>query len=305
MKVVVFGGSGFLGSHIADTLTARGYKVTVFDKNRSQYLQPEQEMFLGDILDAGEVKKALKDCHIVYNLAGIADIDECALRPPDVVKYNILGNTIILEAARQAKISRYVFASSVYVYSNSGSFYRSSKQACESFIEDYNSVYGLPYTILRYGSLYGERADKHNGIYKLIKEAIAEGKIRHFGDGEEMREYIHVKDAADLSVDILSDEYINSHMILTGSQTLKYRDLLDMIKEVMGGNLVIEYLDQRRSSHYKITPYSFSPRIGKKLVKNPFIDMGQGLLKCMADIYSEVHQEKSEELGLIVERNNR
>lgn len=304
MKVVVFGGSGFLGSHIADTLTEHGYKVKIFDIKESPYIKPEQEMVVGDILDQEKVNQALEGCRYVYNLAGLADIDECAHRPIDVIKYNILGNANILEAARKAKVCRYIFASSVYVYSQSGSFYRSSKQACESFIGDYYSLYNLPYTILRYGSLYGERADKNNGIYKLLKTAIESGMIRHHGDGEEVREYIHVKDAAELSVEILNEGYENQHIILTGNQPLKYKDLLEMIREMLGADCAIEYLDSRRKGHYKISPYSFNPKMGRKLVKNPFMDMGQGLLSCMADIYREVHQEEKEQLGLVIKNDD-
>ena len=304
MKVVIFGGSGFLGSHIADALTDRGHEVVVFDINKSPYIRPGQTMVVGNILDAGHVEEVTNGCDVVYNLAGIADIDECVSGPVESIKNNILGNAVALESARKAGVKRFVFASSVYVYSQSGSFYRSSKQACESFIDNYYSIYGLPYTILRYGSLYGDRAGKNNGIYKLLKETIEKGKIQHPGDGEEVREYIHVRDAAELSVNILAEEYENEHIILTGNQSLKYKDLLEMIREIFGNRFEIEYLDRRRTGHYKITPYSFNPRIGRKLVKNPFVDMGQGLLNCIADIYEELHQEKKEEMGLFVESDD-
>lgn len=304
MKVVVFGGSGFLGSHVADALTEAGHDVIIFDKNPSPYLQESQTMVVGDILDAQSVDAVVQECDVVYNFAGIADIGECAYRPVDTVKYNILGNSLVLEAARKADVKRFVFASSVYVYSNYGSFYRSSKNACESFIQDYYSLYGLPYTILRYGSLYGGRADERNGIHRMIKKAIVEGKIVHFGDGEEIREYIHVKDAATLSIEILKPEYENQHVVLTGTQTLKFKDLLKMINEMLGNTVEIEYQNMTSPSHYKITPYSFNPKLGKKLVKNSFIDIGQGILNCMAEIYSEVHQEKEEDLGIIVDRNS-
>lgn len=303
MKVVVFGGSGFLGSHVADALTEYGHDVLIFDKTYSPYLQDGQEMVIGDILNSDFVEEVVQRCDVIYNLAGIADIDECVYRPLETVKYNVLGNTIILDAARKAEVKRFVFASSVYVYSEYGSFYRSSKQACESFIENYNLIYGVPYTILRYGSLYGERADERNGIYRLIKNALATGKISHFGNGEEVREYIHVKDAAYLSVDVLEKEYENQHVVLTGTQVMKFKDLLGMIKEMLNNQVEIEYLANESSTHYKITPYSFNPKVGRKLAKNPYIDMGQGLLNCIAEIYEEVHKEKREEMGLMIERN--
>jgi UDP-glucose 4-epimerase len=303
LKAIVFGGSGFLGSHVAEVLSDNNYDVIVYDIKESPYIVLGQQMIVGDILDQKSVEAATQGCDIVYNLAGIADIDDCKLRPLEVIQYNIMGNAIILEAARKANIKRYVFASSVYVYSNAGSFYRSSKQACESFIENYYSTYNLPYTIIRYGSLYGERADERNGLYKILKEAIATGKIKHFGDGDEVREYIHVRDAAELSIEILKKEYEGQNVVLTGSQPLKYYDLLEMINEILGNQIEIEYMNQRKTAHYKITPYSFNPKIGRKLVKNPYVDMGQGLLSLIAEIYAEVHGEKCEKMGILINKN--
>ncbi|MBU0568820.1 NAD(P)-dependent oxidoreductase [bacterium] len=302
MNAVIFGGSGFLGSHVADALTETGHKVIIFDLRHSPYLHSDQKMVIGDILDMDKVFSAVEACDVIYNFAGIADIDECAGKPIETVKYNILGNSIILEAARKAKTRRFVFASSVYVYSNTGAFYRSSKQACESFIEDYNKLYGLPYTVLRFGSLYGERADERNSIYKLIKNALLTGKIVYHGTGDEQREYIHVKDAAALSVKILEPEFKNQHVILTGNLAMEYRDLLEMIREMLGNRVEIVYKEKERDAHYKVTPYAFNPKLGRKLVNNPHIDMGQGLLNCMKEIYEQIHQEKHEEMGWLIHK---
>ena len=298
MKVIVFGGSGFLGSHVADALSNAGHQVTIFDVQHSPYLREDQKMIVGDILDEGAVSRAIAGQEAVYHLAGIADIDECARRPVDTVRYNVLGTVILLEASRNAGIKRFVFAGSVYVYSESGSFYRSSKQACELFIENYHRLYALPYTIVRYGSLYGERSDERNSIYRIIKEALSTGKIIYHGTGEELREYIHVQDAAQSSVTILQPEFENQHLILTGNQTMRYHDLLEMIKEMLGGKVTIEYLPKTSDTHYTITPYNFSPRLGKKLVSNPHIDMGQGLLSCMHEIYHSLHKDRHEEMGI-------
>ncbi len=304
-KVIVFGGSGFLGSHIADALTERGHKVKIFDIRTSPYLVDGQEMIIGDMLDKEAVENAVADCNIVYNLAGIADIDECVKRPVDTIRYNILGNTIVLEAAKNANVERFVFSSSVYVYSQTGSFYRSSKQAAESFIEDYNKLFGLPYTILRYGSLYGNRADERNSIYRLVKEALTSKKIEYHGTGEEIREYIHVEDAAKASVDILDSSYENQHVILTGNQTLKYKDLLNMVNEMTGGDIEIEYKNSKSETHYQVTPYSFNPKIGKKLTSNYYMDMGQGLLNIMAEVYASIHKDVHEEMGYLIEEGSK
>ena len=164
MNILVTGGSGFLGSHVADALSDEGHQVVVFDTHTSPYLRSDQKMQVGDILDAELLKKCLQGIDVVYHFAGIADIDDCKARPLDTARVNILGTVTLLEACREAGIERFVFASSAYVYSNSGYFYRSSKQACESYIENYAQLYGMKYTCLRYGSLYGPRADSRNSI---------------------------------------------------------------------------------------------------------------------------------------------
>lgn len=237
---------------------------------------------------------------MVYHFAGIADIDECAVRPVDVAKYNILGTVQLLEACHKVGIKRFIFASSAYVYSVSGSFYAASKQVCETFIENFSKLYNLNYTCLRYGSLYDKRADDRNSIYRLIKQAIQYDKIVYHGTGEEIREFIHVIDAAQISVSILRPEFENQHIILTGTEKMRYIDLLEMIKEMLGNKIDIETLPSERKAHYKITPYNFSPKLGRKMVNNPHIDIGQGLLQCMAEAYEKVHGEKYKDLGLFI-----
>lgn len=187
------------------------------------------------------------------------------------------------------------------MYSQSGGFYRASKQACELFIENYQKIYGLPFTILRYGSLYGPRADFKNWIYQVIYKAMTSGEITREGDGEEIREYIHVEDAARGSVEILKSEYENQYVILSGHQSIKVKDLLIMIKEMLGNNVTIEYLPPKDNTHYTITPYSFNPKIGKKLVSHYYLDMGQGIMACMEDIYSKISR-LSKESGILIEK---
>ena len=89
-------------------------------------------MIVGSILDKEIVEGAVKGCDVVYNFAGIADLEEAARRPIESVEVNILGNTIVLEACRKVDVKRFVFASSLYVYSKAGSFYRSTKNGGRS-----------------------------------------------------------------------------------------------------------------------------------------------------------------------------
>ena len=165
-KAVVFGGSGFLGSHVADALSVAGLDVVVFDRSSSSFLKSEQKMVVGDILDMGLVQDTVDGSDYVYNFAAVADIAQATEDPIKTIECNVLGTAKILEACRLVGVKRFLFGSSIYVYSNHGSFYRTSKQSAELLIENYSQDFGIDYTILRYGSLYGPRANKFNNFRK-------------------------------------------------------------------------------------------------------------------------------------------
>jgi UDP-glucose 4-epimerase len=293
MKVLVIGGSGFIGSHVAEALTSAGHDVTVLDRHRSPYLTPDQTFVQADILDRGQIEATVSGHDAVYHFAGIAHLDIGLSAPIETVEQNVLGTVIALEASRLAGIQRFVYASSIYVYSEGGSFYRASKQAAELYVEEYQRRHGLDFTILRFGTVYGPRADRHNSVRRYLKQALRERRIVASGTGEEIREYVHVKDAARSSVQVLDDEFRNERVILTGHHPMRFADLLNMIREILG-EVVIELhprdpedAQQGDSGHFAITPYSFRPRVAKKLVANPYLDMGQGLLECLEEIYLE------------------
>lgn len=289
MKITVFGGAGFLGSHSADKLSEAGHEVTIFDLRPSPWLRPDQKMIVGDILDDGAVSQAVAGADVVYNYAGIADIGDANLRPVDTVTYNVLGNVKVLEASRQAKVKRFIFASTLYVYGKSGGSYRCSKQASELYVEHYLQEYGLEYTILRYGSLYGPRTDKRNGIYRFVREAMESGTITYNGTPEAVRDYINVEDAAICSLDILHPDFANSNLVLTGQQSMKVTSLFKMIGEILGRPLKYNFAHDENSNHYDITPYSFQPRLGKKMTPRCSVDLSQGLLCIMEEIHRELN----------------
>lgn len=287
-EVIVFGGSGFIGSHVADALTKEGYKVTIFDIKKSPYLSKGQNFIHGDVLNKKDVDRAISKNTYVYNFAGEADIDTSVSRPLETITTNVLGNANIIEGCRKHKIKRFIFASTVYVYSNAGAFYRSSKQASELFIEDYHKHYGVDFTILRYGTLYGPRADERNWLYGALKQVMENKKITRRGDGQEIREYIHVYDAARLSVKILEERFKNQYVMITGNQPIRIKDLMIMIKEILNNKIKLEFVKSDKEQHYQVTPYSFSPKLANKIVSDHYIDLGQGIL----DILDQMHKEQ-------------
>ncbi len=275
-----------MGSHVADELLRRGFEVTIFDNSRPQYLQKGQRFIQGDILDLHACEIACSGNDYVYNFAGMADINEAKDKPLLTAHLNIIGQVNVLEGARKANAKRFVYASTVYVYSESGSFYRVSKQAGEKYTELYGEKYNLPYTILRYGSLYGPRADHRNAIYRFVESALSEGKIHYKGTGDELREYVHVVDAARASVDILNPDFFNQHIVITGPQLLRVKDVISMIREMLPDREIqAVYENEDIEAHYNITPYAYKPRLGRKLTVNPFVDLGQGVLECVDHVF--------------------
>lgn len=290
-KVVVFGGSGFLGSHVADELSIRGFNVVIFDISNSKFINTDQEMIIGNILDREAVKRVVQGSSFVFHFAAIADIQEAKENPVEAANYNIIGTMNILDACREHNVKRFIYSSTIYVYSEHGSFYRSTKQACELFIENYQKEYGLDFTILRYGSLYGKRANNFNFIKNSIRQALIEGKITRKGDGEEIRDYINIIDAAKSTVDSLEDTYRNGYLMITGPQTMKVKELLMMIKEILNNKVEIEYNNVSNDGHYRITPYSFKPKVAMKISNKEFHDLGQGILDIIYTIYEELIEE--------------
>jgi len=288
-KVIVFGGSGFIGSHVADSLSEKNYEVTIFDSSPSKWLGENQRQIIGNILDKRAVYEAIKDHNIVYNFAAVADLNIAVHDPLKTAEVNIIGNLNILQSCVDLNIQRFIYASSIYVYSREGGFYRCSKQAAESFIKEFHNKYKLDYTILRYGSLYGPRASSDNGLYRIIKEAILDNTLSYQGSKESVREYIHVSDAADTSVEILSNEYSCQSLILTGSESKKVSDVLKILQEIFNfPNSSVKFSNNSYEGHYTATPYSFEVDVARKLSPRLHHDLGQGLLEMAKEIYKEV-----------------
>ncbi|MBI1868039.1 MAG: NAD(P)-dependent oxidoreductase [Methylocystis sp.] len=284
MKVLVTGGSGFLGSHVADALSDAGHQVVIFDIRPSAYLRSDQTAVMGSVVDSEALARASEGCEAIYHFAAVADIGAANSKPGLAIEVNVMGTVKTLEAARQAGVKRYVLASSIYVYSQQGGFYRTSKQAAEHLVENYFERYALPFTVLRFSSLYGPRATSTNTIYRLVKQALNERRLTYEGSGREMREYIHVLDCAAAAVEILQEDYENEIVHLTGHDRMTTRDMMEMIAEIVGGNVSLELNSGTMEGHYVRTPYSYIPKLGRKLIRRTYVDLGLGLLDLLQHV---------------------
>jgi len=181
MRILVTGGGGFLGSHIVEELVLRDHSVVSADLYPSVSECQNCEYLELDICDYEAVSDAVRGCDAIYNCAGVADLEIARQNPRKAIEVNVLGTLNVIEAAHEQNVSRLLQASSVYVFSRHGSVYRTTKQAGENLIQDLCGSWNIEATILRFGSLYGPRADAGNAIRRLVAQAVNENRM-DFGE---------------------------------------------------------------------------------------------------------------------------
>ena len=279
-KIVIIGGSGFLGSHVADYFSNQNYKVLIADKKKPEELKKNQKFYKLDLNKKIDFKLLLNNSLAVFNFAAIADIEDANKKPIETVETNVLSLVKLLKACVKFKVKKFILASTVYVSGNHGGFYKASKLASEAYLKEFNKIHGLRYCILRYGTLYGPRSDISNGLHALIKESLKKKRIIYSGNPNSMRDYIHVKDAARISGRIIKKEYDNKTLIISGPQSYKITDILNIISEITGIKKIkfTKKNQNKKYSHYLRTPYNIeeTETFALKLSDNLNVDIGQG-----------------------------
>ncbi len=300
MKALVTGGSGFLGHYLVKELVKSGIETVIFDTviNRDNFNAGEVggkiKFVEGDILDFDALYDAMDGCRLVFHTAAIADLDAARKTPVKTMQVNVIGTTNCLESARMRKVDRFLFASTVYTAGNWGSFYRVSKQAGESLCKTYHDEFGLNYTTLRYGSLYGRDANHWNFIYGVCKALLTTGEFTYISSKESVREYIHIFDAARETVRIAQDpEFSNKAVLITGHQRMKIEEFFNMVKEIMGKEIKIHYTPAEQHRHYVATPYSFEADIPVRINLSTYVDISEGILDCLREIQKELKQDEN------------
>jgi UDP-glucose 4-epimerase len=209
VRAVVTGGAGFVGSHVAEALLARGDEVTVIDDlstGKRENVPSGATLVEHDIRQPFEV-----DADVVFHLAAQADVRVSVADPGFDAEVNVLGTVRVLEAARLAG-AQVVFASTGgAIYGECDrparedderrplSPYGISKLAGEEYLAGYNRLHGTRHVALRYGNVYGPRQDPRGeaGVVAIFFSRLREGKpLTVFGDGRQTRDYVHAEDVA-------------------------------------------------------------------------------------------------------------
>ena len=277
LKVIVFGGSGFIGSHVAESLYKKGFQVTVADLKKCEDLNKNISFQKVDINNQKRVINLVKNSSIVFNFAAIADIQDSYDDPLKTLNVNIIGCANILKACVQNKVKKFVLASSIYANTSQGGFYRVSKQSCEIMTMEFSKVYKLDYTILRFGSIYGPRSNLTNGLLKIVYDAIKKKKIVYRGTQKAVRSYIHVKDAAKASVDILKNKFNKKIILIKGRRSIKIKDLLLILKKLTKSKSKLTFLNKTQKGHYDKKPRPFKKFKAYNYFRSDNLDLKIGI----------------------------
>jgi UDP-glucose 4-epimerase len=251
MRVLVTGGSGFIGSHVVDKLRARGHEPVIYDLRPSPWHQdPEHpvDTVLGSITDREALERALHSCDAVAHLAAVADVNDVHASPEDAERVNARGTVAVLEACRRAGVKRIVYASTIWVYSDCAEeevdedtllpppshLYTSTKLAGELYCKAYQELYGIDYTILRFGIPYGPRAREAAVIPAFVGKALRGEPLTLAGDGGQSRRFVYVEDLADGVALGVSDVAENRVYNLASDENVTIKQIAERVKELMG-----------------------------------------------------------------------
>lgn len=300
MRILISGGAGFIGSHIAEATLLQGYETYVLDNlstGKRENLHPHVHLIEGDLTDYPLLTlfKEIKPDYLIHEAAQ-ASVPASLRDPARDAEVNILGTVRLLDAARKTGVQKVVYASSAAVYGDPVrlpideehpqkplSFYGVSKYVPEYYLALFGRQYGLSYTALRYANVYGPRQVAHGegGVVAIFTDKILRGeKISVFGDGEQTRDFIHVSDvvAANLSALTRGDGEIFN--IGTGVST-SIKTLIEVMEQVIGRTIEKEYLPPRegdiRDSLFRIE------KAKAGLAWSPKVNLEEGLRLTIKD----------------------
>ena len=242
MSVLVTGGSGFIGSHIVDKLIDRNLGVKVFDVRKPHC--EDVEFIPGSIESLEDLTAAMNDVDYVFHIAALSDINKVVETPLTAVDLNIMGTAKVLEAACNAGIERVIYASSYFVGSEQGHLYTTTKASSEMLCKNYYTLYGLPFTILRYGTAYGPRSRGEDVISIFVKKTLHHQMLTIHGGGNQSRNFIYVEDLAEGNVSALNDTAKNKTYNLEGIRSITVKEVADTVKKLIG-DVDIEYNAER------------------------------------------------------------
>ncbi|MFC7114617.1 GDP-mannose 4,6-dehydratase [Natronoarchaeum sp. GCM10025703] len=278
MQVLVTGGAGFIGGHIAERMANKGHDVKVLDKfvpyydlgikehtvdvarTAAQENGGSYELIKGCLTDAELVEEATNDIDVVYHQAAQAGVRASVDEPKTVNEYNVTGTINVLEAARHHDVERVVVASSSSVYGKPEylpydedhrttpvSPYGVSKLATEQYARVYNEIYGLPTVALRYFTVYGPRMRPNMAFTNFVSRCLHGESPEIYGDGEQTRDFTYVDDIKRVNEQLLTDDSADGEIMNIGStDNIDILTLAEVVRDEIDPSLEIEFTDARK-----------------------------------------------------------
>lgn len=262
MKAIVTGGAGFIGSHLVRELLEEQHTVHVIDdlsSGQRSRVHPDAVLHIQDI-QSPEAEETIRSIgpDAVFHLAAQADVQRSIKEPYTDAAINIAGTARVLSASLQAGVKKLVFASTSAIYGNLQkeviqeadpanpiSFYGMSKWTAECYIALFCRLYGLPFTILRYGNVYGpgQTAKGEGGVVALFMERLAKGQpLSIHGDGEQTRDFIYVRDVvkANLAASRQGAGDGDTLHVSTGRRT-SVNQIVRLLRELHQAEVAVQY----------------------------------------------------------------
>lgn len=265
MKVLVTGGAGFIGSHVVDLLIENGYEVVIVDNlstGKEEFINEKAIFYKKDITDDDlyEIFEKEKPDYVIHQAAQI-DVQKSIDNPVFDAKVNVLGTVNLLECCRKSGVKKTVYASSAAVYGNPEylpideghrinpiSYYGISKHTPEHYFEVYRQLYDLKYTILRYANVYGIRQDPkgEGGVISIFIDKMLKGEMPViFGDGNQTRDFVYVKDVAKANL-LALEKGDNEIVNISTNKPTSINELVDLMNKIMNTSLEPVYKEPRK-----------------------------------------------------------
>lgn len=267
---LVTGGCGFIGSHLAEELVAQGHRVRILDNLSSGYLRNVEhlghrvEVIQGDVRDPAVVLRAAEGMRGIFHEAALVSVFDSVNRPDDNHAINATGTLNVLQAARQAKVKRVVLASTAAAYGNDPELpkhegmrpqpespYAVAKVTGEHYQRIFASLYGVETVTLRYFNVFGPRQDPkspYSGVIsKFCDDLAAQRQSCVFGDGQQTRDFVFVKDIVQGNLLAMSDAVEGKGQIynIASGRTASLLDLLATLGRLTGRSLVPQHKEPR------------------------------------------------------------
>ena len=250
MNILITGGSGFVGGYVFRYFKEKGYSVKNFDISGDE---GDPDFIKGSILDFKAVKHTIfeNDISVIFHFAGFSNINKVKASPRECINLNILGTTNILEASRLKGKTSVMLASSVYVHSQHGHLYTTSKAAAERILNNYSSLYNINSNIIRLGTVYGELS-RHEDVISIFAQKICKNEsISISSDGTQTRNFIHGDDVAKACESIITSKVFGEILIISGELQISINQIISFLKNINPSINIVHDKDSYRDDDYE------------------------------------------------------